>query len=88
MLQVHLGDCVSITAGDFLDQEGNSVEHLLRITEIFYTIEGQRLFRVNWFYKDLDTAMAVVAGKAKKGDGLERWVLLLHDLSLCKAAMR
>lgn len=50
---------MTVTSGDFTDHEGNEVEHLLRITEIFVGADGQRLFRANWFYKAIDTAMAV-----------------------------
>lgn len=33
-------------------------------------MQGQRLFRVNWFYKDIDTAMAVkIKGKKDRWGG-------------------
>jgi hypothetical protein len=37
-LQLRLGDCVTVSGSDYTDEEGQQVQHLLRITEIFYTI--------------------------------------------------
>lgn len=36
--QLRLGDCVTVLCGDFTDENGGDVHHLLRITEIFYTV--------------------------------------------------
>ena len=64
--EVRLGDCVSVAGGDYVDSAtGGPAEHLLRVTEILYTAGGERLIRVNWFYKDVDTAMAVT--RARRG---------------------
>ena len=37
-LQVELGDAVMVRSPDLVDQDGNAIHHIIRVTEIFYSL--------------------------------------------------
>jgi hypothetical protein len=77
---VRLGDCVTVLAGDFADEDGGDVHHLLRITEIFYTA-GVRAPHVQIIAWQPGTRAAWLLGltPARRGCGVDRLVAAWDD---------
>ncbi len=56
--QVELGDCILTEGSGTFTIDDVPIKQLMRVVEIFMTTAGQRRIRGQWFYQQIDTAMA------------------------------